>query len=65
MNTLLQCQQKIPLQLSEIEENEKDEHLQLKNSLPIINYNKLHKLLRNLIIYTSQTVESIQIEVYV
>lgn len=55
MNTLLQCQQKQQVQESD----------DVQNIYPIVNYNKLHKMLRNLIIYTSQTVESIQIEVYV
>jgi len=62
MNKLLSCEQRIPIEsdgdLSGID-------LKFKSILPIINYNKLHKLLRNLIVYSSQTIEELQIEVYV
>ena len=50
MNKLLQCEVSSP---------------DGQKQLPVLNYNKLHKLLRNLIIFSSQTIEQIQIEVFV
>lgn len=56
MNTLLACEHRIP---TETDDETNDMHPQFKSILPIAEYTKLHKLLRNLIIYSSQTVESI------
>jgi hypothetical protein len=59
MNKLLNCEQTF------IQEDKHGNITQNERFLPIINYNKLQKLLRNLIIFSTEAIESIQIEVYV
>ena len=59
MNKLLQLEQKVQVE----SENENEQNVQ--SILPINNYNKIQKLLRNLIIHSSATIDEVQMEVYV
>jgi len=59
MNKLLQLEQKVQVE----SENEDEQNFQ--SILPINNYNKIQKLLRNLIIHSSATIDEVQMEVYV
>ena len=56
MNKLLSCEHRIPSE-------ESDQGF--KSHLPVLSYSKLHKILRNLLMFASSITESIQIEVYV
>lgn len=59
MNKLLQLEQKVQVE----PENEGEQNVQ--SILPINNYNKIQKLLRNLIIHSAATIDEVQMEVYV
>jgi hypothetical protein len=59
MNKLLSCEQTL------IQEDKNGNIVKNDCFLPIVNYNKLQKLIRNLIIFSTEAIESIQIEVYV